>query len=173
MGSPGQVELKVHLTEIAEELNFWAFVPVCSVDKFGWRIHEFESRQPHNTGRFWACASELVNVVPNCTMGLFKVRPGNGSKSPIVQFDTTTTQSQGKTLGPAVLVKTRVWVKGCSVSRVHKTWSRSFLFKDFQSQAPSQNGLFVFCIFELVQLIVPRIWKVVNFIPLLNLIRKY
>ena len=90
-------------------------------------------------------------------MGLFKVRPGNGSKSPIVQFDTATTQSQEKTLGPAVLVKTRVWVKGCSVLRVHKTWSRSFLFKDFQSQASSQNGLFVFCIFELVQLIVPRI----------------
>ena len=67
------------------------------------------------------------------------------------------TQSQGKTLGPAVLVKTRVWVKGCSVLRVHKNWSRSFLFKDFQSQAPSQNGLFVFCIFEFVQLIVPRI----------------
>ena len=31
---------------------------------------------------------------------------------------------------PAVLVKTRVWV-GCSVSRAHKTWSRSFLLKDF------------------------------------------
>ena len=31
---------------------------------------------------------------------------------------------------PVVLVKTRVWV-GCSVSRAHKTWSRSFLFKDF------------------------------------------
>ena len=61
-------------------------------------------------------------------MGLFKVRPGNGSKSPIVQFDTTTTQSQGKTLGPAVLVKTRVWVKGCSVSRVHKSGlGRSYL----------------------------------------------
>ena len=31
---------------------------------------------------------------------------------------------------PAVLVKTRVWV-GCSVSRTHKTWSRSFLLKHF------------------------------------------
>ena len=90
-------------------------------------------------------------------MGLFKVRPGNGSKSPIVQFDTATTQSQGKTLGPAVLVKSRIWVKGCSVSRVHKIWSRSFFFKDFQSQVPSENGLFVFCILELVQLVVPRI----------------
>ena len=88
----------------------------------------------------------------------------NGGKSPIVQLDTTTTQFQGKTLmtstwllRPAVLVKTRVWVKGCSLSRAHKTWSRSFLFKDFQFQAPSENGLFLFCIFDLVQLIVPRI----------------
>ena len=31
-----------------------------------------------------------------------------------------------------VLVKTRIWVKGCSVSRVHKIWSRPFLFKDFR-----------------------------------------
>ena len=31
---------------------------------------------------------------------------------------------------PAVLVKTKFWV-GCSVSRAHKTWSRSFLCKDF------------------------------------------
>ena len=31
---------------------------------------------------------------------------------------------------PAVLVKTRDWVE-CSVSRAHKTWSLSFLFKDF------------------------------------------
>ena len=31
---------------------------------------------------------------------------------------------------PVVLRKTTVWV-GCSVSRAHKTWSRSFLFKDF------------------------------------------
>ena len=31
-------------------------------------------------------------------MALFKVRPGNDGKSPIVQFDTTLTQSQGKTL---------------------------------------------------------------------------
>ena len=29
-----------------------------------------------------------------------------------------------------LLVKTRVWV-GCSVSLAHKTWSRSFLLKDF------------------------------------------
>ena len=28
-------------------------------------------------------------------------------------------------------MKTRVWV-GCSVSRAHETWSRSFLFKDFR-----------------------------------------
>ena len=106
MGSPGQVELKVHLTEIAAELNFWAFVPVCSVDKFGWRIHEFESRQPHNTGRFWACASELVNVVPNCTMGLFKVRPGNGSKSPdpVSREDLRSSGfSENKGLGQGVL----------------------------------------------------------------------
>ena len=33
---------------------------------------------------------------------------------------------------PVVLVKTRVWV-GCSVSPSHKTWSRTFLFKDFLS----------------------------------------
>ena len=32
----------------------------------------------------------------------------------------------------AVLVKTRIWVKGCSVSRAHKIWSRTFLFKDFR-----------------------------------------
>ena len=32
----------------------------------------------------------------------------------------------------AVLVKTRIWVKGCSVSRAHKIWSRPFLFKDFR-----------------------------------------
>ena len=32
-----------------------------------------------------------------------------------------------------VLVKTRVCV-GCSVSRAHKTWSRSLLFKDFRIQ---------------------------------------
>ena len=32
---------------------------------------------------------------------------------------------------PAVLVKTRVWM-GCSVSRAHKTWPRSFLLKDFR-----------------------------------------
>ena len=31
---------------------------------------------------------------------------------------------------PAVLVKTRVWVR-CLVSRAHKTWSRSFLFRMF------------------------------------------
>ena len=72
----------------------------------------------------------------------------------------------------AVFVKTRVWA-GYLVSRAHKTWSRSFLCKDFQSQARSENGLFLFCIFELVQLIVLRIWKVVNFIPWLSYIRKY
>ena len=32
---------------------------------------------------------------------------------------------------PTVLVKTRVWL-GCTVSRSHKTWSRSFLLKDFR-----------------------------------------
>ena len=74
-------------------------------------------------------------------MALFKVRPGNGGKSPIVQFDTTTTQSPGKTLDNNDL-NLVVASKGCSVSRAHKTWSRSFLFKDFKSQAPSENGLF-------------------------------
>ena len=39
---------------------------------------------------------------------------------------------------PAVLVKTRVWV-GCSVSRAHKTWSRSFLFKDFPLTQPQSD----------------------------------
>ena len=32
---------------------------------------------------------------------------------------------------PAVLVKTRVWM-GSSVLQAHKTWSQSFLFKDFR-----------------------------------------
>ena len=32
-------------------------------------------------------------------MAVFKVRPRNGSRSPILQFDTKTTQSQEKTLG--------------------------------------------------------------------------
>ena len=89
-------------------------------------------------------------------MALFKVRLGSGGKSPIVQFETTTTQSQGKTLDNKDL-NLVVASKGCSVSRARKTWSRSFLFEDFQSQAPSKNGLFLLCIFELVQLIVPRI----------------
>jgi len=42
---------------------------------------------------------------------------------------------KGKTLDNndllAVLVKTRVWM-GSSVLQVHKTWSQSFLFKDFR-----------------------------------------
>ena len=35
---------------------------------------------------------------------------------------------------PAVLAKTRVWV-GCSVSRALKTWSWSFLWRDFRKYA--------------------------------------
>ena len=32
---------------------------------------------------------------------------------------------------PAVLVKKRVWM-GSSVLQAHKTWSQSFIFKDFR-----------------------------------------
>ena len=40
---------------------------------------------------------------------------------------------------PAVLVRTRVWL-GCSVSRAHKTWSRSLLLEGFLLVTPQPAG---------------------------------
>ena len=98
-----------------------------------WTTHPRTDRERIQTGMPWRRPAECVQynekllaVSVSTIHQRFKViRPLTAGRPQI----TMTTTRFASSL-PAVLVKTRVWV-GCTVSRAHKTWSRSLLLKDF------------------------------------------